>query len=91
MTWHVRYTRTFLKEMARLPKNVRERAENISFGEEIKQDPLLGGKVQKLSGYGSYYKMRVGDYRIGLYIDNDSQIIEFQRVLHRREIYRKFP
>ena len=91
MTWRVRYTRTFLKEMARLPKNVRERVENITFGEEIKEDPFLGGRVQKLSGYKSYYKIRIGDYRIGLHIDVDVQLIEFQRVLHRREIYRKFP
>lgn len=91
MTWRVHYTRTFLKEMARLPKNIRERAESVSFGEEIKQDPYLGGKVQKLRGYETYYKIRVGDYRLGLHIDIDNQIIEFQRLLHRREIYRKFP
>lgn len=91
MSWRVQYTRTFLKEMARLPSQLRSRVEEIAFGEEIKQDPFLAGKTQKLTGYQNYYKIRIGDYRLGLQINVDSQIIEFQRVLHRREIYRKFP
>ena len=91
MTWRVQYTRTFLKEMSRLPNNVRQRVEAIAFGEEIKEDPFLSGKTQKLTGYQTYYKIRVGDYRMGVYLDADEELIEFQRVLHRREIYRKFP
>lgn len=41
MAWQVRYTRTFLKEMSRLPANSRERVEQIAFGEQIKEDPFL--------------------------------------------------
>lgn len=91
MTWRVQFTRTFLKEMSRLPDDIRKRVEAIAFGEGIKQDPFMSGKTQKLTGYITYYKIRVGDYRIGLHIDSSEQLIEFQRVLHRREIYRKFP
>ncbi len=91
MTWNVQYTRTFLKEIARLSADVRERVEAIAFGEAIKQDPFLAGKTQKLTGYQTYYKIRVGDYRIGLHIDIGQQQVEFQRILHRREIYRQFP
>jgi mRNA interferase RelE/StbE len=91
MTWHVQYTRTFLKEMARLPAPVRERVEVIAFGEAIREEPFLAGKTQKLTGYKTFYKIRVGDYRIGLHIDAESEIVEFQRVLHRRDIYRNFP
>lgn len=91
MAWRVQYTRTFLKEMSRLSGNIRERVEAIAFGEAVKQDPFMAGKTQKLSGYQTYYKIRVGDYRIGLYIDTNERLVEFQRVLHRREIYRKFP
>ena len=73
MTWRVRYTRTFLKEMAALPSQVRHRVEDIVFGDEIKQDPYLAGKVQKLVGYQDFYKIRIGDYRIGLRIDQGSR------------------
>ncbi len=91
MSWQVQYKRTFLKEMANLPGNVRGRVEAIAFGADIQEDPFLAGKTQKLVGYPSYYKIRVGDYRIGVFIDAHEQLVEFQRVLHRREIYRKFP
>ncbi len=89
--WKVRHTRTFYKELSVLPTEVRERIEKIAFGEEIKQDHLLNGKVQKLEGYKQYYKIRIGHYRIGLWVDSDENIIEFRRVLHRKEIYRRFP
>ena len=91
MTWRIQHTGTFIKELARLPKEVRERVEKLAFGDEIKKDPFLGGKVGKMVGYKTYYKIRVGDYRVGLHIDRQNRIIKFMRVLHRKEIYRKFP
>ncbi len=91
MTWRARYTRTFLKELARLPAGVRGRVEKIVFGEEVKEDPFLAGKVQKLKGHQDYYKLRFGSYRVGLRIDSEERVIEFRRVRHRNDIYRKFP
>ena len=89
--WEAVYARTFLKDYERLPKSVRGRVRQIAFGEEIQHDPLLGGKVVKLQGYEDYYRIRVGDYRIGLRLDFDRRLIEFRRVLHRNQIYRSFP
>ena len=62
MSWQVRYTRTFLKEMSRLPVAIRSRVEHIAFGEKIKESPFLKGKTQKLTGYQTFYKIRVGNY-----------------------------
>jgi mRNA interferase RelE/StbE len=91
MTWRVRYTRTFYKELAQLPANVRGRIEKVVFGGEIQEDPFLGGAVEKLTGYQEYYKIRFGSYRVGLRIDFVNKVIEFRRVLHRKDIYRRFP
>lgn len=91
MNWQVRYARTFLKEMANLPSQIRTRVEAIAFGNETQSDPFLSGRTQKLVGYQTHYKIRVCDYRIGVYIDVDLHFVEFQRVLHRRDIYRRFP
>lgn len=44
---------------------------------------------KKLKGYKNVYRIKIGDYRIGVFIDND--IVEFARVVHRKEIYRVFP
>ncbi|KAM3099913.1 type II toxin-antitoxin system RelE family toxin [Phormidesmis sp. 146-12] len=45
--------------------------------------------LKKLKGEDNHYRIRIGDYRIGLTADED--IITFVRVLHRKEIYRYFP
>ena len=47
------------------------------------------GNIKKLKADGNYYRIRVGDYRIGLAEDKDA--IAFVRVLHRKEMYRYFP
>lgn len=44
-----------------------------------------------MKGYKDKYKIRVGDYRIGLTLDQETQTILFQRVAHRSEIYKIFP
>ncbi len=89
--WETRYTRTFLKELTDLPPKERERVEKVVFGEAIQQDPFLSGRVQKLRGYEEYYKLRIGHYRVGIRLDFEERIVEFRRVLHRKDIYREFP
>jgi mRNA interferase RelE/StbE len=42
--------------------------------------------VKRLSGAGGFYRIRVGEYRIGI-----ASEVEFVRCLHRREVYRYFP
>jgi mRNA interferase RelE/StbE len=45
--------------------------------------------IKRLSGQNDYYRIRVGDWRIGVRIDSD--VVTFVRCLHRREVYRFFP
>jgi mRNA interferase RelE/StbE len=45
--------------------------------------------LKKLTGGENYYRIRVGDYRIGIVVEEDTVV--FVRCLHRREIYRYFP
>ena len=42
-----------------------------------------------MKGYPSYYKIRFGQYSIGLKTKEDRIILE--RALHRKDIYRYFP
>ena len=91
MMWEAVYARTFLKDYERLPQSIRQRVKRIVFGEQVLQDPLFGGKTVKLQGYEDYYRIRVGDYRIGLRLDHDRRLVEFRRILHRSRIYRSFP
>ncbi len=45
--------------------------------------------IKKLKGYTSYYRLKIGEYRLGFVLE-DSQV-NLVRFLHRREIYRFFP
>ncbi len=45
--------------------------------------------VKRMQGWSNYYRIRIGDYRLGLKLDEGAVVV--LRFLHRREIYRKFP
>lgn len=45
--------------------------------------------LKKLKADGNYYRIRLGDYRFGLIIEDDTAC--FVRFLHRSEVYRFFP
>ncbi|HNW88693.1 MAG TPA: type II toxin-antitoxin system RelE/ParE family toxin [Bacteroidales bacterium] len=45
--------------------------------------------LKKLSGYKFAYRIRIGDYRIGVFIEKN--IVEFARIAHRKDIYKVFP
>ena len=46
-------------------------------------------QIKKLQGYDSFYRIRLGYYRIGIEVVDDEII--FTRFLHRKDIYRYFP
>ena len=45
--------------------------------------------LKKLKGGGNYFRVRVGDYRVGIVLENDTII--FVRLLNRKDIYKYFP
>ena len=63
-------------------KEVVEQVENAQTAQDITN-------LKKLKGGNNYYRIRVGEYRIGLIIEQDT--ITFIRCLDRKEIYRYFP
>ncbi|MBL1208340.1 MAG: type II toxin-antitoxin system RelE/ParE family toxin [Geminocystis sp. GBBB08] len=77
--------------MTVLPNDIQSRIELIVFNQLETENPFELGYLNKMKGYKDKYKIRVGDYRIGLTIDKTNQTIICQRVTHRREIYQIFP
>jgi mRNA interferase RelE/StbE len=59
--------------------------------EQVEHADSLHGisNIKRLTADGAYYRIRIGDYRIGITMEND--IVTFVRCLHRRDIYRYFP
>ena len=84
------YRKRFLKDLSKIPTEIRSSIESFVFKELPKANSIFDlGSVEKMKGYHPYYKIRFGSYRIGLTIKNDKVILE--RVLHRKDIYRYFP
>ena len=46
--------------------------------------------LKKLSGFSNYYRIRIGDYRIGVE-QIDKRTIRLIIIAHRKDIYKKFP
>jgi mRNA interferase RelE/StbE len=84
------FKKSFLKDIEALgdPKIRKRIRKAITQAEEA---PTLSQveNLKKLRGGEQYYRIRVGDYRIGLVFHEDSLI--FVRCLHRRDIYRYIP
>ena len=59
--------------------------QHVETVETIKQIKNL----KKLKGYKQYYRIRIGDYRIGIKIEGD--MVFFVDIDHRKNIYRIFP
>ncbi len=64
---------------------IEQAIEGIKAASRLEDVPHL----KKLQGTGKYYRIRVGNYRLGLIVEDD--VIVFARALPRNEIYRYFP
>ena len=59
---------------------------------KIKDQKLKRGgihQLKKLKGHKEFYRIRLGQYRAGVAIVNDS--IEFLVIDNRKDIYKRFP
>ena len=68
-----------------LRRRVRETIEQVEAAQTLREVP----NFTKLSGSRDFYRIRVGDYRIGVAVEGDE--VKFVRCLHRRDIHGYFP
>lgn len=87
----VEYRKLFLKDLKKLKKQtVYQQIYDLVFTTLPDAQSLQNvSGVKSLVGTTNQYRLRAGDYRIGLELNEDT--LEVVRVLHRREFYRYFP
>lgn len=86
----VQFKKSFIKDIGALKDSaVRKKLKGVI--ESAKAASTLAdiANLKKRKGKGSYYRVRLGEYRVGLIFDEGR--LTFVRVLHRKEIYRYFP
>lgn len=81
---------SFLKDVKRIKETAVKRKIAAVISDAQKATSLLDLKnVKKLEGSNAYYRIRVGDYRVGIKLQDKALI--FMRCLNRKDIYRYFP
>ena len=86
----VEYHKSFERDLRRVrDQNLLDRVEAVLVGLEGSERLDFISNVKVMKGHPDYFRIRIGDYRIGLKrIDDGVRIIRF---LSRGDIYRKFP
>ena len=86
----VSFRRSFAKDLKKIRRKALRQAvqaviEQIEQGTSLHELP----NVKHLTSEGSSYRIRSGEYRLGLLMEDDT--VTVVRYLHRRDIYRYFP
>jgi mRNA interferase RelE/StbE len=85
----VEFLGSFNRDIGKLSQSVKKDVAHAI--EAVEQASKLAeiGNLKKLKGFKNVYRIRIGDYRIGLFIEKGT--VEFARIVHRKDIYKVFP
>lgn len=84
------YLESFERDIKKL-KEKKIRADLLELLDYIKEcGSIIEIKnLKKIKGDKKFYRIRIGDYRLGVKIEEET--VTFIRFLHRKDIYRYFP
>jgi mRNA interferase RelE/StbE len=86
----VEFKKSFLKDLKKLKnKSLQNSIYNCIIQIESAESLVEIKNLKKLTGFELHYRIRVGDYRIGLKLEND--VVNFVVFEHRKDIYKIFP
>ena len=86
----VEFKKSFLKELQKLRnKGLKNSIADCIVQVESAQSINQIKNIKKLAGFEDYYRIRIGDYRIVVKIEEDT--IYFVVFEHRKDIYKNFP
>lgn len=87
---NVEFKKSFLKDLKKIkPKSQQNLIAECIARVEAANNLSQIKNIKKLSGFDAYYRIRVGDYRIGIKIENKT--VFFVVCDHRKDIYKGFP
>ena len=88
----VSFKSSFLKEIQKLKDvDLKTNIMNIIINVEESETFTDIKNFKKLKGYTSYFRIKLGKYRIGLKWEDDEQTLCFVTFDHRKDIYKNFP
>jgi mRNA interferase RelE/StbE len=82
--------KSFEKDISKIvEKNIAQKVLTIIEQLELAQTLLEIPHVKKLETKGNYYRIRIGNYRLGLKVEKDT--VYLLRIMNREDIYKYFP
>jgi mRNA interferase RelE/StbE len=85
----IAFNPNFVKDLKKLDKALQERVAEVIKGIEAADTLSDIPNVKKIKGNPHYFRIRIGNYRLGIYCESDE--VELLRFLHRKDVYRNFP
>jgi len=86
----VQFTKTFYKQL----DDIKDKTLLLKLSSAVKM--VMAAKtsqnisnIKKLKGHPTAFRIKIGNYRVGLFIENDEVL--FTCFYHRKDIYSRFP
>ena len=83
------FLKQFYKDLDKLSESIKDDVADAIENVETATRTTDIKNLKKLVGYKYAYRIKIKDYRIGVFIQNG--VVEFARVNHRKDIYSNFP
>ncbi|WP_299014401.1 type II toxin-antitoxin system RelE/ParE family toxin [uncultured Polaribacter sp.] len=84
------YLKSLFKDLKKIKnQKLKDVLKDVFIELEEKDSLLKISNVKKMSGHKNAYRIRIGDYRLGIFNENEN--ITIARFLKREDIYKLFP
>lgn len=88
---NVIFDRSFNKSIDKVnDKLVKEKLSTLIVSMEQAKSISELTAIKPMKGHAGYYRIRIGDYRVGFELINSNEILLIL-VAHRKDIYKRFP
>ena len=85
------FDRSFSKSLDKIKSNpLKRKIEGVIIEMERANSISEIRKLKKMTGHKLFFRIRIGDYRLGLELENNS-VLRLIVIAHRKDIYRIFP
>lgn len=86
---HVQFLNSFEKDLNKVSPPVRHKVVELVRRLEAATSIRQIDQVKKLRGFKNAYRIRIGNFRLGLLVQGD--LVQLVHLLDRKNIYRVFP
>jgi mRNA interferase RelE/StbE len=88
---NISFDKSFYKSLDKLhDKSIAKSLEEILISLQKAKSLSDVRNIKKLRGFKNFYRIRIGDYRLGFELEK-AQSIRMIVLAHRKDVYKKFP